>query len=83
MLQASKRTRTSRSLQASFAELGFDFVHGELRDTNDPLPRIPPSRFIGGLRYQKNAFQAGGEIVAASKQDRVFGAETTTDELRC
>jgi iron complex outermembrane receptor protein len=62
-----------------FAELGFDFVHGELRDTKDPLPRIPPSRLIAGLRYQKNAFQAGGEIVAASKQDRVFGAETTTD----
>jgi iron complex outermembrane receptor protein len=61
------------------AELGFDFVRGELKDTNDPLPRIPPARFIGGLRYQKNAFQAGGEVVAAAKQDRIFGAETPTD----
>ena len=61
------------------AELGFDFVRAELRETNEPLPRIPPTRFIGGLRYQKNAFQAGGEIVAASKQDRVFGEETPTD----
>jgi iron complex outermembrane receptor protein len=61
------------------AELGFDLVRAELRDTNEPLPRIPPTRFIGGLRYQRNAFQAGGEIVAASKQDRVFGAETPTD----
>ena len=61
------------------AELGFDLVRGELRDTNDPLPRIPPMRFIGGLRYQRNAFQAGGEVIAAAKQDRVFGAETPTD----
>jgi iron complex outermembrane recepter protein len=62
-----------------FAELGYDLVRGELKDTNDPLPRIPPSRFIGGLRYQKSGFLAGGEVVAASKQDRLFGAETLTD----
>jgi iron complex outermembrane recepter protein len=61
------------------AELGFDLVRGELKDTNEPLPRIPPTRFIGGLRYQKNAFQAGGEVVTAAKQDRIFGAETPTD----
>jgi iron complex outermembrane receptor protein len=60
------------------AELGFDLVRAELRDTSEPLPRIPPTRFIGGLRYQKNAFQAGGEIVSAAKQDRVYGAETPT-----
>jgi iron complex outermembrane receptor protein len=65
--------------QGLFAELGFDLVRGELKDTNDPLPRIPPTRFIGGLRYQRNAFQAGGEVVAAAKQDRIFGAETPTD----
>ena len=65
--------------QGLFAELGFDFVRGELRDTNEPLPRIPPARFIGGLRYQRNAFQAGGEVIAAAKQDRVYGAETPTD----
>ena len=61
------------------AELGFDLVRGELRDTHEALPRIPPTRFIGGLRYQRNAFQAGGEVVAAAKQDRVFGEETPTD----
>jgi iron complex outermembrane receptor protein len=62
-----------------FAEAGFDLVHGELKDTGEPLPRIPPTRFIGGLRYQRNAFQAGGEVVAAAKQDRTYGAETPTD----
>ena len=48
-------------------------------DLDAPLPRIPPFRVRGGLRYQRNAFQAGGEVVAAAKQDRVFGAETPTD----
>jgi iron complex outermembrane receptor protein len=60
-------------------ELRADYVRGELRATNDPLPRIPPFRFRGGLRYQRNAFQAGGELTAASKQDRLFGEETPTD----
>jgi hypothetical protein len=31
------------------------------------------------LRYQSNAFQAGGEINAAARQHRVFGEETPTD----
>jgi iron complex outermembrane receptor protein len=61
------------------AELGFDLVRAELRETNEPLPRIPPTRFRGGLRYQSSAFQAGGEIIAVSKQDRVFFEETPTD----
>jgi iron complex outermembrane receptor protein len=60
-------------------ELGLDYVRGELRNTNDPLPRIPPFRFRGGLHYQRNAFQAGGEVTAVAKQNRVFGEETPTD----
>jgi iron complex outermembrane receptor protein len=61
------------------AELGFDYVHGSLKDTDDPLPRIPPFRFRGGLRYMVNAFQAGGDVTFTAKQNRVFGAETPTD----
>jgi iron complex outermembrane recepter protein len=61
------------------AEFGFDLVRGELRSTGEPLPRIPPMRFRGGLRYQTGAFQAGGEIISAARQDRVFGEETPTD----
>ena len=60
-------------------ELGADFVRGTLKATGDHLPRIPPFRFRGGLRYQRNAFQAGGEVVVAATQDRVFGVETPTD----
>jgi outer membrane receptor for ferrienterochelin and colicin len=51
-------------------ELGLDYVRGTLKDTDEPLPRIPPLRFRGGLRYQRNAFQAGGEVTATAKQDR-------------
>ena len=61
------------------AEAGFDLVRGELRATRAPLPRIPPIRVRGGLRYHSGAFQAGGEVVATAKQDRVFGEETPTD----
>ena len=39
---------------------------------------MPPVRVRTGLRYQLNAFQAGGEISAAARQDRTFGAETPT-----
>ena len=59
-------------------ELGADYVRGELRESGQPLPRIPPFRLRGGLTYQRNAFQAGGEIVAVARQRRVFGAETPT-----
>jgi iron complex outermembrane receptor protein len=60
-------------------ELGVDYVRGSLRDTGEPLPRIPPFRVRAGLRYQLNAFQAGGEVVNVADQDRVFGDETPTN----
>jgi iron complex outermembrane receptor protein len=62
-----------------FLELGLDYVRGTLKDTREPLPRIPPLRFRGGLRYQRNAFQAGGEVRAVAKQERIFSTETPTD----
>jgi iron complex outermembrane receptor protein len=62
-----------------FVEAGLDYVRGALKDDDIALPRIPPFRARGGLRYQYNAFQAGGEVVAAAKQDRVSGATTPTD----
>jgi iron complex outermembrane receptor protein len=60
-------------------ELGVDYVRGDLTSGDEPLPRIPPLRVRTGLRYQKNAFQAGGEVISAAKQDRVFPTETVTD----
>jgi iron complex outermembrane receptor protein len=60
------------------AEITYDLVRGELADSNQPLPRIPPFRIIPGLRYQKNALQVGGTVTLTAEQDRVFGAETPT-----
>lgn len=60
------------------AEFTFDSVRGELTASGEPLPRIPPYRGIFGLRYQKNAFQAGGNVTVVAKQDRVFAEETVT-----
>jgi iron complex outermembrane receptor protein len=60
-------------------ELGLDYVRGTLKDSDEPLPRIPPLRFRGGFRYQRDAFQAGGEVRVAAKQDRLFSTETETD----
>lgn len=59
-------------------EVGLDYVRGELRASNQPLPRIPPVRVRAGLTYQRNAFEAGGEIVAVSQQSRVLGTERPT-----
>lgn len=60
------------------AEVGFDMVRGELRATNEALPRIPPMRFMGGLRYRHDALQIGADVIRAAEQDRVFGEETIT-----
>ena len=56
-------------------EAGFDYVRGVLRDLDQPLPRIPPLRGRAGLRFQKNAFQAGVDGVFTAKQDRLFAFE--------
>ncbi|HLG60177.1 MAG TPA: TonB-dependent receptor [Vicinamibacterales bacterium] len=60
-------------------EVGLDYVRGTLKATDQPLPRMPPLRFRGGLRYQRNAFQAGGQVTVAATQDRLFENETETD----
>ena len=57
----------------------MDYVRGALRASDEPLPRSPPLRFRGGLKYQRGAFQVGGDVTAAAKQARVFGEETPTD----
>jgi iron complex outermembrane receptor protein len=62
-----------------FVELGADYVRGSLKDSDDALPRIPPFRFRGGLRYQHSGFQAGGEVIAVAEQDRVSANEEPTD----
>jgi iron complex outermembrane receptor protein len=62
-----------------FAEVSGDYVRGSLKDSDDALPRIPPFRVRGGLRYQHQGFQVGGQVVRVANQDRVFGIEEPTD----
>ncbi len=60
------------------AEAGVDYVRGTLADSGEPLPRIPPLRFRGGLRFHRNAFQAGADLSAVASQERVGTLELPT-----
>jgi iron complex outermembrane receptor protein len=61
------------------ADVTYDMMRGELSDSGDPLPRIPPQRVLAGLTYRKNAFQIGGSAQIVSDQNRVFGEELPTE----
>jgi iron complex outermembrane receptor protein len=64
--------------KALAAEVGVDYVRGSLRGSGDALPRMPPLRGRAGLRYQIQAFQFGGDVIASAAQERVSGAERPT-----
>lgn len=69
--------------QASFdrhleLELSGDTVRAELRDTGEPLPRIPGSRLGLGLRYRSSGLSAGLSVHRVEKQDRISEFETET-----
>jgi iron complex outermembrane receptor protein len=62
-----------------FVEVGVDYVRGSLSDSGEALPRMPPLRGQFGVRFQRNAFQAGGSLVAAADQTRLSVGETPTE----
>jgi iron complex outermembrane recepter protein len=57
-------------------EGGLDYVRGDLTSIDKPLTRMPPLRGRAGLRFQRNAFQAGGDAVFTAKQDRIYTIDT-------
>ena len=62
------------------AELGADYVRGELND--DRTSRCRASRrsaFAAGCGISATRSRPAAKSSAAAKQDRVFGAETPTD----
>ncbi|HEX5757629.1 MAG TPA: TonB-dependent receptor [Thermoanaerobaculia bacterium] len=59
-------------------ELGADFVRAELRDTGEPLPRIPPRRYRLGLHYYGEHLQGMIEGQRVEEQDRVAPFELPT-----
>ncbi len=58
---------------AVVASLMGDLVRGELVADGSPLPFLPPARLGGGLRWEKGAFNASGEVRHGFAQDRVTG----------
>ena len=48
----------------------------ELASAEDALPRMPPMRVRGSVRFQTSGFQAGAELMGVAAQDRVFSVET-------
>lgn len=65
--------------QQLFLEFQLDYVRGTLQATQEALPRMPPLRTGIGLRYQRDAFQAGAHVRLAGSQKRIFRTETPTD----
>jgi iron complex outermembrane receptor protein len=59
-----------------WVEGGLDYVRGELTSIDKPLPRMPPLRGRAGVRFQKNAFQAGVDGIFTAKQDRIYVVDT-------
>jgi iron complex outermembrane receptor protein len=59
-------------------ELGADYVRAEAIDGDQPLPRIPPLRYSGGLRYSETHWFGLIEVRHADAQNRVAPEETTT-----
>jgi len=57
-------------------EGGLDYVRGDLTSIDKPLTRMPPLRGRAGLRFQRNAFQAGADGVFTAKQNRIYTVET-------
>jgi iron complex outermembrane receptor protein len=60
-------------------ELMGDLVRAELRDTDDPLPRIPPARLGAALHYHSQRWNSRVEVRHTFEQDRVARLERPTD----
>jgi iron complex outermembrane recepter protein len=56
----------------------LDYVNAELKDTETPLPRIPPLRGRVGFEAFYKGFRFNPEVVMARDQDRLFPLETRT-----
>jgi iron complex outermembrane receptor protein len=56
----------------------IDYVNAELKETETPLPRIPPLRARVGFEIFHKGFRFNPELVMARDQDRLFTLETRT-----
>jgi iron complex outermembrane receptor protein len=56
----------------------LDYVNAELKDTQTPLPRIPPLRGRVGFEAFYKGFRFNPEVIMANEQNRLFPLETRT-----
>ena len=59
-------------------EIAGDLVRAELRDSGEPLPRIPPRRLGAGLSYRGDRLSGSFLVRRHDRQDRVAENETET-----
>jgi iron complex outermembrane receptor protein len=73
------RTRLVDSAWTLDLSAGADFVRGDNRDSNEPLPRIAPTRLRAGVEAAFGAWRTGADLRYAAEQDRVPSTDTPTD----
>jgi iron complex outermembrane receptor protein len=56
-----------------------DYVRAQLTEEDEPLPRIPPLRFGGRVRYNGGTARADVGLTRVTTQDRVSRLEEETD----
>ena len=59
-------------------DLTSDYVHAQQTTDDEPLPRIPPLRVGGALRYEQGRWAFGASVRHAFRQDRIPAEETET-----
>lgn len=61
------------------ANVVADAVRADLTDMDQPVPRIPPFRVLGGLNVEHGIWGGRVEVEHVTKQDRVSDFETPTN----
>jgi iron complex outermembrane recepter protein len=64
--------------QNLWLNLGFDAVRAELRQTDTPLPRIPPLRGRLGFDARYKGLSVRPTLILSNDQERLFPTETRT-----
>lgn len=60
-----------------YADALADYVHSQITGAG-PAPRIPPLRFLGGLKAKSAHFDIGAEVERVTAQSRTAAFETAT-----
>jgi iron complex outermembrane recepter protein len=60
-------------------DLTVDAVRARLADASERLPRIPPLRAGGALRWRSDRWSASADVLRVARQDRVAPFESATD----